>query len=118
MSFDGVWWGVPNETWASYYKEKHPDLSIKALFDNNTFAETGCVITYPIAGTFNKFLIDTFGIERYLDFYKYDGCEYDEAVHSIFGVSLLEIETSFWKKMKAIAFDAPTLEKMLKDEGF
>ncbi len=118
MSFDGLWWGVPNETWVSYYKTKHPDLSVKALFDNNAFAETGCVIAYPIAGAFTKFLIDTFGIERYLDFYKYDGCEYDEAVLTIFGDSLLELETSFWQAMKAIAYDATTLEKMLKDEGF
>ena len=117
MSFDGLWWGVPNETWVSYYKTKHPDLSVKALFDNNAFAETGCVIAYPIAGAFTKFLIDTFGIERYLDFYKYDGCEYDEAVRTIFGDSLLELETSFWQAMKAIAYDATTLEKMLKDEG-
>lgn len=118
MLFDELWWGLPNETWVSYYKAKHPDLSVKDLFDNNTFAETGCVIAYPIAGAFSKFLIDTFGMERYLDFYKYDGCEYDEIVHSIFGISLLEIETSFWNRMKAIPFDASTLERMLKDEGF
>ena len=118
MSFDGLWWGVPNEIWVSYYNTKHPDLSVKTLFDNNAFAETGCVIAYPIAGAFTKFLIDTFGIERYLDFYKYDGCEYDEAFHAILGASLMEIEASFWQAMKAIAFDAPLLEKMLKDEGF
>lgn len=118
MSFDGSWWGLPNETWVSYYKEKHPDLSVRDLFDNNTFAETGCVIAYPIAGAFSKFLFDTFGMGRYIDFYKYNGCEYDEAVHSIFGVSMLEIETLFWNRMKAITFDALTLEKMLKDEGF
>lgn len=118
MSFDGLWWGVPNETWVSYYKTKHPDLSVKALFDNDTFAEKGCVITYPIAGAFTKFLIDTFGIGMYLDFYKYDGCEYDEAVCTIFGNSLSELETSFWNAMKDITHDATVLEKMLKDEGF
>ena len=118
MLFDELWWGIPNETWVSYYKTTHPNLSVKALFDNNTFAETGCVIAYPIAGAFSKFLIDTFGMASYLDFYKYDGCEYDEIVHSIFGMSMLEIETLFWSKMNTIAYDAPILEKMLKDEGF
>lgn len=118
MSFDGLWWGIPNETWVSYYKTQYPNLSVKALFDNNVFAEIGCVIAYPIAGAFTKFLIDTFGMERYLDFYKYDGCEYDEAFHTIFGDSLLEIEALFWQAMKTIAYDAPALEKMLKEEGF
>lgn len=118
MAMDGLWWGVPNETWVSYYKAKHPDLSVNALLDNDAFAETGCVITYPIAGAFAKFLIDTFGMERYLDFYKYDGCEYDEATRRIFGVSLLELEASFWQAIKAIVYDETALEKMLKDEGF
>lgn len=118
MSIDGLWWGLPNETWVSYYKTKHPDLSVKDLFDNNTFAKTGDVIAYPVAGAFSKFLMDTFGMESYLDFYKYDGCEYDEAILSIFGISMLEIEALFWNKMKDVAFDAPVLEKMLKDEGF
>lgn len=117
MSFDETWWGVPNETWASYYKTIHPDLSVTALFDNNIFADTGCDIAYPIAGAFTKFLIDSFGIERYLDLYKYDGCEYDEIIRSIFGISMLETEALFWSRMSAVAFDAPALDKMLKDEG-
>lgn len=117
MSFDKLWWSVPNETWTAYYKAKHPDLSIKDLFDNDIFDETGCVIAYPIAGAFSKFLIDTFGIDQYLNFYKYDGCDYEEAVYTIFGVSFLEIETAFWNNMKGITYDAPTLEKMLKEEG-
>ena len=118
MLFDGLWWGVSNETWASYYKTINPDLSVSVLFNNNIFADTGCVIAYPIAGAFTKFLIDSFGIERYLDFYKYNGCEYDEIIHSIFGVSLLALETLFWKRIRAVPFDASALEKMLKDEGF
>ena len=118
MSFDCFWWSVPNETWVSYYKNKHPDLTVKALFDNNAFAKMGCVIAYPIAGAFTKFLMDSFGIERYLDFYKYKGCEYSEAVQTIFGVSLLDLELSFWQEMQAIVYDEKLLEKILKDEGF
>lgn len=116
MLFDESWWGLPNETWASYYRAKRPDLSVKDLFDNAAFAETDCAISYPVAGAFSKFLIDTFGMERYLDFYGYGGCEYNEAVGSSFGVSMLEIEALFWSKMNVIAFDAATLEKRQKDE--
>lgn len=118
MSFDGLWWGVPNAAWASYYKANRSDLSVSALFDNDSFAETGCVVTYPIAGAFTTFLIDTFGMELYLDLYKYKEDEYDEAVQSIFGVAMPEIEAQFWNKMKTVTFDAPALEQMLKEEGF
>lgn len=90
----------------------------KNLLDNSTFAKAGDVIAYPVAGAFSKFLMDTFGMASYLDFYKYDGCEYDEAILSIFGISMLEIEALFWNKMNDVAFDAPALEKMLKAEGF
>lgn len=117
VALDGLWWGLPNETWASYYLEKCPDLSIGSLFDNDGFAKIHSVVTYPVAGAFMQFLMDTFSMERYLDFYKYDGCEYSEAVLSTFGVSLSEIEILFRKKMKTVAFDVSMLKKLLKEEG-
>ena len=66
MFMDGLWWGVPNEVWASYYKHKLPELSIYALLNNEAFAQRGCEITYPVAGAFTKYLIDTFGKEEFL----------------------------------------------------
>lgn len=118
MAIDGLWWGLPNEIWGAYHKAKFPDLSVKVLFDNNSFAETDSVITYPIAGAFTRFLIDTFGMERYLELYKYKGYEYEEAIRSTFGSALSEIEALFWYQMKDVPLDIPMLEKMLKDEGF
>lgn len=117
VALHGLWWGLPNETWASYYMEKYSDLSIGSLFDNDAFAKIDSVITYPIAGAFTQFLMDTFSMERYLDFYRYDGCDYSEEVLSLFGVSLSEIEILFRNRMKTVAFDVPTLEKLLKEEG-
>lgn len=118
MFFDGIWWSVPNEVWASYYKRKYPQLSIQAMFHNNTFEKIGCVIAYPIAGAFTRFLIERFSLNKYLEFYKYKGNDYNQAVFPCFGVSLEELEAIFWKQMKAIAFDATVLEKLLKEEGF
>lgn len=117
VALHGLWWGLPNETWASYYMEKYPDLSIGSLFDNDAFSKIDSVITYPIAGAFTQFLMDTFSTGRYLEFYKYDGREYREATLSLFGVSLSEIEILFRNKMKTVEFDIQTLEKMLKEEG-
>jgi hypothetical protein len=118
MFMDGLWWGVDNEVWSAYYKAKHLDLSIVELLDNDVFAERGCVITYPIAGAFTKFLIDTYGIERYLSFYKYDSAISEEIVQSVFNTSLHEIEKSFWEKLSSIPFDSGELEEMLRNEGF
>lgn len=117
VALHSLWWGLPNETWAAYYMEKYTDLSVGSLFDNDAFAKIDSVITYPVAGAFTQFLMDTFSVERYLDLYKYDGCEYGEAVSSLFGVSLSEIEILFRNKMKTVVFDVSELEKLLKEEG-
>ena len=118
MSFDRSWWGVPNEVWVSYYHTRYPDMSVGKLLDNDAFLERDCSVTYPIAGAFTKFLIDTYGIERYLSFYKYDSAISEEIVQSVFNTSLHEIEKSFWEKLSSIPFDSGELEEMLRNEGF
>lgn len=118
MYMDGLWWGISNEIWAAYYKTKHENLSVKDLFDNDIFADYGCVITYPVAGAFTKFLIDTFGIEEYIEFYKYTGVEYEAVMQSIFHTPFEEMVERFWDKIRKITFDDLALEEMLRAEGF
>ena len=118
MFMDGLWWGVPNEVWAAYYKQRHPELAVCRLLDNKVFAQQGCQITYPIAGAFTKYLMDTFEIEKYLNLYKYKEDDYVNIFPSIFKNTFAEIEDAFWQKMGAVGFDATALEEMLKAEGF
>ena len=113
MYFHERWWGRPNEEWAAYYKSKHPQLSIEKLLDNVCFDQCGCTMTYPIAGAFTKFIIDTYGIERYIAFYRYTGTEYGREIESIYGVPLKDLEDSFWKEIFAVSFDSAQLEDML-----
>lgn len=101
-----------------YYKTKHVNLSVKDLFDNDIFADYGCTVTYPIAGAFTRFLIDTFGMERYIELYKYTGEEYETVMQSIFHTSFEDIVEHFWSEMSRIPFNASTLEEMLHSEGF
>ena len=118
MFFDGLWWGVANETWTAYYKEKYPDISLESLLDNDRFAELGCTTTYPIAGAFTKFLVDTYGMERYLEFYRSGSSEYDRITREIFDTSLETLDRQFWDRMRKHSFDPMTLEEMLRTEGF
>ena len=118
MFMDGLWWGIPNEVWAAYYKQKHPELNIRSLLDNEAFAQQGCELTYPIAGAFTKYLADTFGKEKYLSLYKYKKDDYEDIFLSIYETPLAEIEDSFWQKMRTIEFNPIILEEMLKAEGF
>lgn len=118
MCMDGLWWGVSNEIWAAYYKTKYVNLSVKDLLDNDMFADHGCAVTYPIAGAFTKYLIDTFGMERYIELYKYTGEEYETIMQAIFLTSFEDIVEKFWREMSRISFDGSVLEEMLRSEGF
>lgn len=118
MCMDGLWWGVPNEIWAAYYKMKHENLSVKDLFDNDIFADYGCTVTYPIAGAFTRFLIDTFGMDRYIELYEYTGEEYEAVMQSIFHTSFEDIVEQFGSELRRTPFDASALEEMLRAEGF
>ncbi len=88
------------------------------MLDNDAFAKQGCQITYPIAGAFTKYLIDTFGKEKYLALYKYTEDDYENFFISLLKNTFAEIENAFWQKMRTVDFDSTVLEKMLKAEGF
>ena len=118
MFMDGLWWGVANEEWAAYYKHTYPELSVHSLLDNDTFSKHGCQITYPIAGAFTRYLIDTYGIAQYLNLYKYTGSEYENVFMSIFHIPFSQLEASFWTQISTAKFDASILEEMLQAEGF
>lgn len=118
MFMDGLWWGVPNEVWTAYHKYQSPELAVRSLLDNEAFAQKGCQITYPIAGAFTKYLVETFGKEKYLAFYQYTEDDYEDIFMSIYKTSLIEIEHAFWEKMCTIDFNPTILKEMLKEEGF
>lgn len=114
MYFDEKWWDLDNFIWAAYYKNTNHELSISKLFENSNFNEYNCEITYPIAGAFTKFLIDTYGIEKYLLLYKYNGVDYSKIFNDVFNFSISQLEKAFWNKIKTIKFDIEIIEKILK----
>ena len=118
MAMDGVWWGLPNEVWASYHKARYPDLSLEALLDNDSFGACSCEISYPIAGAFTRYVIDIFGIDRYIELYRHNSADYAEIFPSVFGSSLIDIAHSFWTALANTPFDPAQLEQMLRAEGF
>lgn len=65
--------------WAKLYFESSKEFNIKdILFNSERFYQEvdkdGCFYTYPLAGAFTKFLVEKYGKETYLDFYR-DGSE-------------------------------------------
>ena len=110
MYFDEKWWGVDNEIWSAYYKEEYTELSIEKLFDNDQFESLDCEITYPLAGAFTKYLIDKFGITKYIDLYKVKDDIKNNDFKRIFNYEIYELETMFWKMISKMNYDKKTVE--------
>lgn len=112
MYFDESWWGISNDVWASYYKEKETIPSIKDMLDNNIFAKLDCAITYPLAGAFTKYLITTYGMDKYIAFYKTNSDMYQDACIKIYNCQFEDLEHNFWQKIALIKYDLATMQSL------
>lgn len=92
MFFDRYWWGIDNYSWTRWVVEQKKIPTVTALLENSIFCEYSDVLTYPIAGAFTGYLIERFGTEKYVEFYRCSVEKGTQAFERILGapVSLLE----------------------------
>lgn len=94
MFFDKNWWGKPNIDWVLEFLEKGEYERIVDLIADDYFYTINCAISYPIAGAFTKYLIDIYGVEKYLNFYK-SHVNIKEAIKMIYNKQPKELENDF-----------------------
>lgn len=70
MYFDRKWWGIQNLDWTGFFLKTGRYIAVDKLLDRETFFSVDCSITYPIVGAFTDWLIASYGIDKYLEFYK------------------------------------------------
>lgn len=116
MYFDEKWWGLDNDIWTSYYKDINKDFLITKLLNNDEFDSYSCEISYPIAGAFTKYLIDTFGIVKYIEFYKISEYPKSSDFKMIFNYTIDELELDFWKKINKVNYDIEMVKSMLAEQ--
>lgn len=94
MYFDKTWWGEPNAKWVKTFLQNDKYIHIRQLLDDEIFLSKSDKITYPIAGAFTKYLLETFGKKLYLEFYKYSGNQIADEIERIYkkNIDLLEKE--------------------------
>lgn len=113
MYFDEKWWDIDNDIWTAYYKDIYKELSISKLLENEYFESLDCEITYPISGAFTKYLIDKYGIDKYLLLYKYEGTNFQDIILSIYGRTIEVIENAFWNEILKINYDENFLKNLI-----
>lgn len=95
MFFDRKWWEIHTMEWVQFYLKHQSYESISDLLDDEHFFNVSDCLTYPIMGQFTEYLILIYGIETYLDFYRYQGTDFKSAFEQYFKKSIHQIETEF-----------------------
>lgn len=93
MYFDRKWWGIQNLDWTGYFIKTNRFIQINQLLNDDIFFNHDCSITYPIMGAFTDWLISTYGIEKYLEFYKQE--DIINALKEIYNKTPLDMNQSF-----------------------
>ena len=113
MYFDEKWWGLDNDMWASYYKTNNKDISISNLLINEEFDSCNCEITYPIAGSFVKYLIARFGVDKFIQLYKITEVPNSNDFKKIFHYTIQELESFFYQEISKVKYDLQIIKLLL-----
>ncbi len=97
MYMDENWWGRANTLWVKEYLDRQQYPGLEQMFENEKFWEYPDEITYPLAGAFTLWLIETLGREAYLEKVYITGPQTSELVESAMGASIEQIDQQFCK---------------------
>ena len=115
MFFDRYWWGIDNYSWTRWYVEQQKNPSLTALLDNSKFSEYSDALTYPIAGAFTGYLIERFGTEKYVEFYRCSAEKEAQAFEQIFGAQISLLENDFIAYIKMFNVREEIGKLLMKD---
>ena len=95
MFFDKLWWGKTNEEWVKSFIGDNKYIDIGQLLLDNIFYKYSDALTYPIAGAFTRYLLENYGIKKYLSLYEYTGENFINRVKEIYGKDIDELDKEF-----------------------
>jgi len=97
------WHGKSHNYWAQKYKKENK-FEFEKLFDNDYFYSLNPNISYPLAGSFVKYLINKFGLEKFKKIYGFLSADKknDENLRLFernYNLSLITIKEERYKKI-------------------
>lgn len=112
MAFDRKWWGVGNLDWTAWFLKTGRYIPFPELLDRHVFFAHSDALTYPIVGAFTEWLIFTYGLKAYLDFYQAE----DSAPSLLFsyGLSAAELDREFCETLRLLRID-PAVEARMQE---
>lgn len=104
MYMDGCWWGKTNAWWLKRFVAEGRYVPLASLLSRDDFFSHSEAITYPTAGAFTQYAIETLGQDAFVkQVYSRPGPA-QHALEAGFGKPLAEIEHDFllWVKVSDV----------------
>lgn len=95
MFFDKLWWDKTNEDWVRSFLQENKYIDINQLLLDDVFFNYSDAITYPIAGAFTKFLLENYGINKYISLYRYTGDDFENKAKEVYKKEIDDLEKEF-----------------------
>ena len=92
----------------------HKDLSISNLLSNEEFDSLNCEITYPIAGSFVKYLINRFVVDKFIQLYQITEVPDSNDFKKIFHYTIQELESLFYQEISKVNYDLQEIKLLLE----
>lgn len=99
--FDQSWWHIDLMSWVKVSSDMDRLPSVSELILNESFATYPERISYPLSGAFTAFIIDTYGINKYVEWFKTHTESPELTFESIFGVTLEQTSITFEKSLQS-----------------
>lgn len=110
MYFDRKWWGIQNLDWTGYFIKTNKYINLNQLLDDDIFYSIDCSLTYPIMGAFTDWLISLYGIDKYLEFYKYENSMI--AFEMVYNHTTKEMNNAFVDYVQLFEIDESLIQRM------
>lgn len=104
MYMDETWWGEANEKWVRKFLADESYVPLARLLPNSNYYDVPCEISYPIAGAFTRYLVETLTLPVYLHKVYAAGCDAQEdaCLPALLGKPLQAIEADFLQWVRTI----------------
>lgn len=112
MFFDRKWHGISNLDWTQFYINENKYESINEMLEDEVFYNIDCNISYPIMGAFTEYLVLSYGIEKYREFYSSEKIK--EGFLKAFGLGIEVLEKEFKEYMNLIGINEELLDLLRK----
>ncbi|MFB0565764.1 MAG: hypothetical protein ACETWK_08815 [Candidatus Aminicenantaceae bacterium] len=95
--YTAYWWGEPVHYWAKKFKDEGTLLALDDILTSYNFGNYDSTITYPESGSFVRFMIDNYGIDKMISIFKTGSSEdilqeVKQKFKSIYGFSTEDAE--------------------------